>query len=41
MECEIIGIDLAKGNDKTAYVKRNKETGEIKNIEIVENYKTK
>lgn len=35
----MIGIDIAKGNDKTSYTKMNKETGEIENIVIVENSK--
>ena len=33
----ILGIDLAKGHDKTVYIEKNKETGKIQNIKIVEN----
>jgi len=37
MEYKILGIDLAKGPDKTAYVYSNKETGKIGKVEIIKN----
>lgn len=41
MKYAIIGIDFSKGNDKTSYIKRNKKTGKVESIKMVENCKSK